>query len=291
VAAVMDRLDVRTAVASWHHGRRSVSEERFPFGANWQAFLRNLTDERIIEATRSLAEMLDRSDLAGQSFLDIGCGSGLFSLAARRLGAKVRSFDFDPQSVECTETLRARYFPGDPDWVIGPGSVLDEDFVRSLGTFDVVYSWGVLHHTGDLRRALELALLPVRPGGVLFVAIYNYQVYWSKFYAILKRGYVRAPRAGRAILALCYAGSQVAKGLLRDLIVLRNPLRRYREKVRQRGMSSWYDWVDWIGGYPFEPARPEEIFDFYRKRGLILHRLSTCGGGQGCNEFVFVRPA
>lgn len=273
------------------HATELAAGERFAFGANWARFLHELSEERIVEAERSLLRMLGRDALVGQRFLDIGCGSGLFSLAARRLGARVRSFDYDPQSVACAEELRGRYFRGDPEWVISEGSVLDEGFVRSLGAFDVVYSWGVLHHTGALWRALETALIPVRQGGMLYIALYNHQVYWSRFYGVLKRAYVRSPVPGRALLGGCYVVAQAAKGLLKDLILLRNPVERYRSKIRERGMSMWHDWIDWIGGYPFEVAKPEEVFDFCRSRGFVLSRLSTCGGGQGCNEYVFARPA
>src|SRR4051812_19306798 len=121
--------------------------KRFQFGENWREFLTGLDERRIREAETSLLEMLERDDLRGISFLDVGSGSGLFSLAARRLGARVRSFDFDPSSVWCTRTLRERYFADDPDWIVEEASALDEAYLRSLGRFDVVYSWGVLHHT------------------------------------------------------------------------------------------------------------------------------------------------
>jgi 2-polyprenyl-6-hydroxyphenyl methylase/3-demethylubiquinone-9 3-methyltransferase len=52
-------------------------------------------------------------------------------------------------------------------------------------------------------------------------------------------------------------------------------------------MSPWRDVVDWVGGYPFEVARPEEIFEFFKSKGLVLGKFKTCGGGHGCNEFVF----
>lgn len=269
------------------HALDVAERERFAFGANWRRFLRLLSEERIAQAERSLREMLGVPDLNSRSFLDIGCGSGLLSLAARRLGATVRSFDYDPQSVSCARELHRRFFPDDPGWVISEGSVLDESFMQSLGEFDVVYSWGVLHHTGALWRALEMALLPLRRRGQLYIAVYNHQVFWSGFYARLKRTYVRAPASGKTIIAGGYVATQVVKGLVRDLVTLRDPRARYRTKIHERGMSMWRDWIDWIGGYPFEVARPEEIFAFYRDRGLILSRLRTCGAGQGCNEFVF----
>jgi len=64
-----------------------------------------------------------------------------------------------------------------------------------------------------------------------------------------------------------------------------------RGRKYPRGMSAWHDLLDWLGGYPFEVSRPEEVFDFYRKRGFTLERLTTAGGRLGCNEFVFRRTA
>src|ERR1700755_2012521 len=132
--------------------------ERFEFGENWSRFLAVLDEERIRKPQESLREMLEVERREGKSFLDIGAGSGLFSLAARRLGARVHSFDYDPRSVACTRELRRRFFDADPSWTIDEASALDESYVRSLGTFDVVYSWGVLHHTGQMWRALENAV-------------------------------------------------------------------------------------------------------------------------------------
>ncbi len=263
--------------------------ERFAFGANWARFLRLLSPERITEAERSLREMLETDTLQGQTFLDIGSGSGLSSLAARRLGAQVLSFDYDPQSVACALQLKSQFTPEDADWRIEQGSVLDAAFMGGLGRFDVVYSWGVLHHTGNMWKALENAAVPVAVGGRLFIAIYNYQVYWTRWHILIKRVYTRCPRVLKPLLAMTYAAIQATKGLVKDIATLRDPRARYRIKTRSRGMSMWYDWVDWLGGYPFETAKPDEIFDFYRTRGFVLERLVTVAAGHGCNEFVFRR--
>src|SRR5437016_3938870 len=171
------------------HAIEIARGERFEFGKNWSRFLDLLDDARIVRAEESLKEMLEIETLEGKSFVDIGSGSGLFSLAARRLGARVHSLDYDPHSVACTAELRRRYFPNDPEWTVEEGSALDPSYLRALGTFDVVYSWGVLHHTGSMWPALENVVPLAREGSLLFLAIYNDQGKTSRRWTTVKRAY------------------------------------------------------------------------------------------------------
>src|SRR5215218_10426973 len=153
-----------------------VEQDRFAFGENWARFLRVLDEDRVAEAERSLVEVVGREEIAGRRWLDIGSGSGLFSLAAARLGAaSLHSFDFDADSVACTRELRQREGVSEDRWTVERGSALDGAYLRGLGQFDLVYSWGVLHHTGDLWTAFDRAAEAVAAGGVLFIAIYNDQ--------------------------------------------------------------------------------------------------------------------
>jgi 2-polyprenyl-6-hydroxyphenyl methylase/3-demethylubiquinone-9 3-methyltransferase len=258
---------------------------RFKFGDNWTAFLRVIDDARISEAEESLTRMLG-SAITDASFLDVGCGSGLFSLAAMRLGAsRVHSFDFDPQSVACAAELKRRYFPDSPCWTIEQGSVLDDRYVASLGGWDIVYSWGVLHHTGRMWEALDRVARLVNDAGLLFIAIYNDQGRLSKAWRVVKRAYNRGPLR-RAVIMSAFSVFLATRGFVVDVARLRNPWTRYRDYWRMRGMSVVTDWRDWVGGYPFEVAKPEAIFSFYVKRGFVLQALTTCGGKWGCNEFV-----
>ena len=269
------------------HAVEVATGERFEFGKNWARFLETLNDEKIAEATHSLQNMLEVTSLEGRSFLDIGSGSGLFSLAARRLGARVHSFDYDPQSVACTAELRQRYFPGDSSWKIEAGSALDAGYLRSLGSFDVVYSWGVLHHTGNMWTALANAAIPVAPGGKLFIAIYNDQGTASRRWTKVKKLYNRLPRGLKFVAVWPSFWVLNWRPLVKDFLRAK-PFQSIRDYGKnQRGMSFWEDLVDWVGGYPFEVAVPEQIFDFYRERGFGLARLKTCRGTLGCNEFVF----
>ena len=261
--------------------------ERFKFGQNWQRFLKTLDDTRMAEAERSLTQMLEVENLQGIRCLDIGSGSGLFSLAACRLGARVHSFDYDPQSVACTAALKQQYFPGDVNWSIEEGSVLDSDYMKALGKFEVVYSWGVLHHTGAMWQALEHAAIPVVDGGKLFIGIYNSQGGKSNRWRMVKRLYCKG-LVGKVIVTVFFFPYFFLKGFAVDLLRGNNPIERYENYKKTRGMSITTDWHDWLGGYPFEVAKPEEIFDFYKERGYRLERLKTCAGGLGNNEFVFV---
>ncbi len=260
---------------------------RFRFGANWRDFLERLDESRLAQAQDSLAALLGRGDLSGLRLLDIGSGSGLFSLAARRMGAVVTSMDYDPDSVACAEGLRQSLRTGDPDWAILRGSVLDCAFMEALGRFDIVYSWGVLHHTGAQWAAMENAARAVAPGGLLAIALYNHQPFFTPLHRLLKRAYNAAPGPGKLAIAAGYALGVGSALFAADLIRGRNPLARHRRAGLPRGMSFWHDVVDWAGGWPFETSTPEEVFRFHRDRGFQLVELRTVGGKSGCNEFVF----
>lgn len=275
------------------HAEEITSGERFEFGKNWSRFLALLDDQRIAAAEASLQRMLNVERLDGKGFLDIGSGSGLFSLAARRLGARVHSFDYDPASVACTAELRRKYFGDDSSWIVERGSALDTAYVTSLGTFDIVYSWGVLHHTGDMWRGLENAQLPVPPGGKLFVAIYNDTGTQSSRWMSIKRAYNRLPALLRPAFAILVSAPQELKSIARAVLRFRPQeyVRTWTQYDPARGMSHWHDIVDWVGGYPYEVATPDQIFDFYQARGFTLTKMKCGGVGLGCNEFVFERSA
>lgn len=272
---------------------QTASRERFEFGENWRRFLDVVGEGRIAAAKDSLRRTVGSEGLEGRSVLDVGCGSGLFSLAAVLGGAgSVRSFDFDPESVRSAQTLRQRYSP-EADWQIEPGSVLDREYVESLGTFDLVYAWGVLHHTGDMWKAMEYAARPVAPGGHLVISIYNDQGRRSRRWPKVKRVYNSLLRELRAPFVVAVMGPREMRLAVGSAARLRfaDYVRTWTDYERARGMSRWHDRVDWCGGYPFEVAKPEQVFDICAARGFILRGLVTRGAGLGCDEFVLERAA
>ncbi len=262
------------------------TQDRFEFGKNWSDFLSKVDEKRIGLATESLAQKIGHQALKNKKILDIGSGSGLFSLAAHRLGADVISIDFDINCVECTKTLKKEFANNPPNWKILQGSVLDKNLMESLGTFDGVYSWGVLHHTGNLADALENASQRVKPDGWFFISIYNDQGTPSRIWLKIKQFYNKLPQPIRPVYVCIVAAYQELKLVMKRLITLQNPLPK-NDEIKSRGMSIWYDWVDWIGGLPFEVAKPEDIIQPLRDKGFLLDRLETVGSGWGCNEYVF----
>jgi 2-polyprenyl-3-methyl-5-hydroxy-6-metoxy-1,4-benzoquinol methylase len=270
---------------------KEKSELRFEFGKNWKNFLESLDENRMKEAENSLRNMLDISTLKGKTFLDIVSGSGLFSLAAKRLGAKVHSFDYDTNSVGCTKYLKEKFEPNAKDWAVEQGSILDKKYLKTLPKADVVYSWGVLHHTGSMYQAFENVSELVKPKGYLFISIYNNQGGASRRWTWIKKKYNASGLIVRSLLELYTLFRQWTITFIRDFLNSGNPFKSWVAYKQNRGMSAYHDLIDWVGGYPFEVAKPEEVFAFFKNKGFKLVHLKTCAGGVGCNEFVFQRES
>ena len=263
----------------------TAQESHFAFGENWQSFASLVDMDRIARSDAGLAGLFEPGELTGKRAIDIGCGSGLPALSMLRAGAEhVTCVDIDPESVRATAETLSRFAPVDA-WAVRACSVFD-----LTESYDVVYSWGVLHHTGDMWRAIDKAAGLVKPGGLLAIAVY-FKTPLCGFWTAEKRFYAHAPKwAQRAIRGLYYAiyfAAKIAKG--------RNPFAEIRN-YGLRGMNWWHDVHDWLGGYPYESASPEEICDFLAARGLarVRERLKPGKrrgiGGSGCDEFVLRRP-
>jgi 2-polyprenyl-6-hydroxyphenyl methylase/3-demethylubiquinone-9 3-methyltransferase len=283
---------MRHSAARYHSGRSRgvLMTAPFAFGENWLAFASAITDQQIEEAEQALIALLGERNLEGRRFLDIGSGSGLTSLVARRLGASVHSFDYDPQSVACTAAVRDRLRPGDPHWHVEHGSVLDPDYLCRLGPFDIVYSWGVLHHTGDMARAINHAAALTNPGGLLAIALYR-KTRLCSVWTMEKRWYSQAsPRAQQAAAKVYVALYGLALRLRGERLADR--VRTYHQG--RRGMDFHRDVHDWLGGYPYESVTPATVEQTMTRLGFQHIRsnpqpMSWGVFGSGCDEFVYRR--
>jgi SAM-dependent methyltransferase len=256
----------------------------FSFGKNWQDFVTSyLTPERVAIAKRHLAEFLGMPDLKGKSFLDIGCGSGLSSLAAYELGAAtIVSFDLDPKAVKTTQKLKE--IAGNPThWMIVQGSILDDQFISALAKADIVYSWGVLHHTGRMWDAIEHASRLLADQGLLYIALYTTTRY-SQYWLWVKKRYNRASTFGKRMMEIAYISAHI---FVRLFVRFQNPIRHILDYRKKRGMAYLTDVRDWLGGYPYEHAKIEEVLRFARKNlNLELINLKT---GAANTEYLFLK--
>lgn len=262
---------------------------RFAFGENWSNYAQGIGGETIREAEAGLLRMLQPGEISGRSWLDIGCGSGIHAVAALNLGASsLTAVDYDVNSVETARAVLERHAPAS-GWSVRRRDVLKMTPAED-GSFDIVYSWGVLHHTGDLARAMARACELVAPGGLLAIALYR-RTRLDPFWIREKRWYAAASPRAQAIARNTYLAA-----LATGLTLTGRSWRKYRDSYRQRrGMSLSHDVHDWLGGYPYEAISREEVGGFFEARGFTLLRSnarSTGLGllGSGCDEFVFRKP-
>jgi SAM-dependent methyltransferase len=249
----------------------------FKFGENWASFSKNIDESRIEDAKQSLKALFGENGMANKSFLDIGCGSGLFSIAAMQLGARrVLGVDVDLLSVDTSQCNAAQWLKDLSLISFRQLSVLNTDQITRLGTFDIVYSWGVLHHTGNMELALENAAGRVTPHGILMIAVYN-KHWFSLPWKIVKWLYNRMGRLGQKILIWMF---MPVIFIAKWIVTFKNPLKM------QRGMEFMHNVVDWVGGYPYEYASIAEMTATLEKIGFEMLKVIPAKVPTGCNEFV-----
>ncbi|MEX1060422.1 MAG: class I SAM-dependent methyltransferase [Methyloceanibacter sp.] len=262
-------------------------ESHFAFGENWADFAKGIDEAAIAEAESGLLRLVDRNDIAGASFLDIGCGSGLHALAAIRLGAdRVVALDIDPDAVATATSVLARHAAGRP-WTVRGQSVLETG--PDMGPFGVVYSWGVLHHTGNLTLAIRNATALVAPRGLFVCALYR-RTLLDPLWVMEKRWYASASPRAQARMQALYRGA-LRLGLLAAGRSYRAHELGYKSR---RGMSLNHDIHDWLGGYPYQSISSEEVGQLLTSLGFehvrSFTRKTALGLlGSGCDEYVFRR--
>lgn len=253
----------------------------FDFGINWANYSdKTLNQEKFEDAKKSLRSLFQKESFDGLSFLDIGCGSGIFSIAARGLGAeKVLGIDISPYSIDTCNKNAQRLKIQDKSLNFLNLDVLIEDKIKHLGLFDLVYSWGVLHHTGNMWKAMDVVTHVVKPGGLLALGIYR-KHFTSPVWLVIKKIYNYSPKWFQKILIfIFYPIIFMAKWL----VTFKNPFKMHR------GMDFYYDVVDWIGGYPYEYASAEELIKFVEAKGFKLLLFKPAWVQTGNNEYVFLK--
>jgi SAM-dependent methyltransferase len=252
----------------------------FSFGENWKDYLSTI-DERVLQvASKDIDEWIGTQRVTGKRVVDVGSGSGLSSLCFYKASpAELVSFDYDEHSVEATKSLRDRVCDGAKIWKIMRGSILDKPFLDRLGVFDVVYSWGVLHHTGSIWAAVKNTQKLCRAGGLILISIYQAGDMYQRHLALKKDFNKRSSDEKREIIER-HALERYPDSTVSDAV------NRMRSNVVRRGMNEYNDWIDWLGGLPYEVAYPSEIISRFLAQGFSPIRVVE-EGQQGCNVYLF----
>jgi len=257
------------------------SKITFSFGENWTDFNKHVTEEEILKAQKDLVYWIGKDNISGKRILDMGCGSGIHSLCLYNLGAgELISFDYDPYSVSATkEYWEKKDKPS--NWKIFQGSVLDKDFIGQLGNFDLVYSWGVLHHTGSMWQAINNALSMVKDHGLFYLTIYKDDNYEHSIK--VKEQYNASSAFGKKRIIY----KEIMKIMARRTLGFKNPF-TWNRKL-DRGMNTYHDLIDWLGGLPYEAASEDEFLQWGIANKLQLKRIWCSNGKGSCNYYLFQR--
>ena len=276
-------------------GPHEAPTGQFAFGRNWKQFVERsrLSMRGLMSSVREVRQLFGIPSLEGLKILDLGCGSGLSSLAFRLLGANVVSADVQEESLEAARRMQSIFSPalnpeGQEDtsqWSFAKLSALDAWSLAAFQPVDVVYTWGVLHHTGDVWQAIHNAQLPLAEDGLLIVAVYAEEFYDQKDNIINMKKFYRNANVNQQEHLDIAIGITWLKPLLH---AGKNPFEILRNFSETRGMDFWTDVRDWLGGWPTEFVSTSAMLSFAKRTGLRCINVRRNGGN---TEFSFTRPS
>lgn len=252
----------------------------FSFGKNWQEYVNSVSEENIEGAKQDIVSWIGKENINGKAVLDIGSGSGIHSYSFYLLGAsQIFSFDYDVKSVKATLLFWDKA-DRPTNWKVVQGSVLDNAFLSSISKADIVYSWGVLHHTGDMWKAIENASKFVKDGGFFFISIYAKGPNYERHLGIKQRFNAKGA-FGKGVMIWGYIFRNY---IWKRLKKRQNPFAWNQKKAR--GMTVYYDVIDWLGGLPYEVAYDHEITEFLSRLGFSLVKLQPREEG-ACHRLLY----
>lgn len=248
----------------------------FSFGFNWLDYVKTRLNEEIIQThVNDLQAIYNQAEisLSGKSVFDIGCGSGLSSLSFARLGcSKIVGIDVDPYSVEASNYTKVNFLKDSIDWNVHHHSILSEPIVVDE-SFDIVYSWGVLHHTGNMWDAIRNAARAVKKGGYFHVALY---------------------RSGPTYNQHLTDKFKFTLSSIEDkMLTLYNykHLKKNPWAINHRGMNKFHDALDWLGGLPYEVCDPEVLRIWLTEYGFNKTPAYFTDNKEGGNFIMILKKA
>jgi ubiquinone/menaquinone biosynthesis C-methylase UbiE len=169
ISNLMDKIESSSLLSD--DMRQEEGTTQRVYGKLWDKYE---TDEYIKEAYRIIESRFknnefDLSVLKGKTILDMGCGSGRYTIALTKTGAeKVYGIDLGKESIRKAALIAEK--SGIRNIEFDVGSVLDLPYEDNL--FDFIYSNGVLHHTENLEQGINELYRTLKPGGESFLYLY-----------------------------------------------------------------------------------------------------------------------
>jgi SAM-dependent methyltransferase len=262
---------------------------KFDFGSNWNSFFKKVNEQNIQKSIDSILELCPKEIVAGKSVIDIGCGSGINSIAFERIGARtVSAVDVDKGCLDTTNEMILRFTNAQKFQVFHCDILETEKLPNSK--FDLVYSWGVLHHTGNMNLAIMNSIKLVNQSGYLFIALYR-KTAFCDYWRFAKRTYVKSPIVLQKLYFLLAVMSFIPYDCIRGKVMPSTLIKSYSSS---RGMNYFTDIRDWLGGYPYESIKSHDLETLIESQGFKLIKSNAKPyhfglRGSGCDEFLFKR--